>query len=390
MYKMININRSIAVALRVAQNIRNDRRMIALIFLAPVVAMLLFGYSFGGTLKNAPLIVVSNDTGYVQPSNHSTIYISKLILQNLNENPDNVSYRIIYMTNLESAMNALREGKAYAVIVFPENISKQLLGVCSGPEVCSGDSIINLYVDNSNIVGGDSTVGAVQDAALVVQSEFGLNRIADHISVVDLYGSVSFMDYFLPGVISFAVFLLPTKLTLISFVEERSRGTLERLLSTPATPGEVVLGYALTLGLVAIMQSIILIVVGIVVFGIIIRGSVLLLLLTVTLLALSSQSIGILLSTLARRETQAVQLIPFIVLPALLLTSVLRPIQELPGYIQPFSYLLPPTYAVDALRSVMIKGSGITVIWPELFTLVIFSAFPLYLASYVLKRESRS
>src|SRR5579875_2894691 len=236
MYKMININRSIAVALRVAQNIRNDRRMIALIFLAPVVAMLLFGYSFGGTLKNAPLIVVSNDTGYVQPSNHSTIYISKLILQNLNENPDNVSYRIIYMTNLESAMNALREGKAYAVIVFPENISKQLLGVCSGPEVCSGDSI----------------VGAVQDAALVVQSEFGLNRIADHISVVDLYGSVSFMDYFLPGVISFAVFLLPTILTLISFVEERSRGTLERLLSTPATPGEVVLGYALTLGLVAI------------------------------------------------------------------------------------------------------------------------------------------
>ena len=381
--------RALAVSEKVAQNIWNDKRIITLIILAPIIAMLLFGYSFGGTLHNAPIIVVNDDAGYKAPDSNSTVYISSLFLANLDINPDNVNYKILQMTSFGKAVQSVKNGDAYAAIFFPENLSRDVfVGLTNSTSNQGNSSAITVALDNSNIVGGDSTEGAVESAATLVQETLGVNVVLDRLNVENLFGNnIGFYDYFLPGVISFAVFLLPLILTLISFVDERTSGTLERVFSTPLTPGEMVLGYAIAFGLIGIIQSIVLIAVGIAAFQIIIAGNIFLALAIVAILALASQSFGILLSSLAKRQIQAVQLIPFIVLPGLLLTGILRPVQELPLWLQPLSFALPPTYAVNSLRDVMIKGSGISSVWTGVLALLIFSLIFLFMATIILNKR---
>ena len=85
------------------------------------------------------------------------------------------------------------------------------------------------------------------------------------------------------------------------------------------------------------------------------------------ILAIVSQAFGILLSSLAKREAQAVQFIPFIILPVFLLSGIFWPIQAIPLWLRPLSYFVPPTYAVDACRSIFLKGWGISKVWPDIW-----------------------
>jgi ABC-2 type transport system permease protein len=116
-------------------------------------------------------------------------------------------------------------------------------------------------------------------------------------------------------------------------------------------------------------------------------GNVLLAFLVVALLAVVSQALGILLSSLAKREGQAVQFIPFIILPVFLLSGVFWPIEAIPAWLRPLSYLVPPTYAVDACRAVILKGWGLDKIWIDVAVLVAFAALFLVMAALSLKRK---
>jgi ABC-2 type transport system permease protein len=114
---------------------------------------------------------------------------------------------------------------------------------------------------------------------------------------------------------------------------------------------------------------------------------VLLAFISVALLAVVSQALGILLSSLAKREAQAIQFFPFLILPAFLLAGVFWPVEAIPGWLRPFCYLVPPYYAVDANRAVMLKGWGLGQIWPDYLALAVFAAVFLGLAVLMLKRR---
>ena len=202
-----------------------------------------------------------------------------------------------------------------------------------------------------------------------------------------IYGKdADFIDFFVPGILAFVVYLLTTILTLITFVGERSNGTLERVLASPVTEGEIVTGYAITFGTFGILQVALLLVIAILVFNIMVVGNVLLAFLAVAILAVTCQALGILLSSLAKRPEQAIQFFPFVILPAFLLSGVFWPIQAIPEWLRPLSYLVPPTYAVDACRAVMLKGWGLDRIWFDLVALVIFAIVFMGLAVFSLRR----
>jgi ABC-2 type transport system permease protein len=201
--------------------------------------------------------------------------------------------------------------------------------------------------------------------------------------------NAEFIDMFVPGIMAFAIFLLTTLLTLISFVGERTQGTLERLMATPLTESEIVFGYGLAFGIMGMMQALILLTVGIVVFDIIIVGNIILAFLIVALLAVVSQALGILLSSAARREAQAVQFLPLIVLPAFLLAGIFWPVEAIPAWLRPASYLIPPTYAVNGLRSVMLRGWGLEHVWLEISVLLLFAVVFLGGAITMLKRSRK-
>lgn len=139
------------------------------------------------------------------------------------------------------------------------------------------------------------------------------------------------------------------------------------------------MGYALTFGSFAVAQSTLLFLSGIVAFGISITFSGFLSALFIIVLeAIGSQAFGILLSGFAKRADQAVQLLPFVVLPALTLTGTIQPLDVMPTWLQQLSYLLPPTYGAVALRDVLIKGWSLGQIW--IYSVVLLAFAVVFLA----------
>ena len=178
-----------------------------------------------------------------------------------------------------------------------------------------------------------------------------------------------------PAIVGFLAYFFVYLLTGVSFLRERTGGTLERLMATPVTRGEIVTGYTLGFGLFAVIQVALLMVwvlgmievpavgpmpsfsVGL---GVASAGSPFLAFLVVVLVALGAVSLGIFASTFARTELQIIQFIPLVISPQFLLSGVLFPVSSLPDVIQPIALVLPLTYAVDGLRQVFIRGADLS------------------------------
>jgi ABC-2 type transport system permease protein len=271
----------------------------------------------------------------------------------------------------------VRDGDAFAVIVFPEDFTESVLS--------GGTATIDLDLDKSNINVANSITKAVNEALLATMDEMG-KQLPININTVAVYGAnAKFMDFFVPGIMAFVVYLITTLLTLVAFVGERTSGTLDRMLATPLTEREIVMGYAITFSIIGTGQALLLLIIGILVFKITVVGNILLAFLVIALLAVVSQALGILLSSTAKREAQAIQVLPFVILPAFLLSGIFWPVEAIPTWLRPLSYLVPPTYAVDASRSVMLKGWGIGKIWIDIVALLAMAAFFLAMAVWSLK-----
>ena len=221
-----------------------------------------------------------------------------------------------------------------------------------------------------------------------------------------VYGSATadILDTFAPALIGFFGFFFVFVLTGISFLRERIGGTLERLLATPVSRGEIVLGYSLGFGLFATIQVLVLLgwtllsvqvaAVGPVPafsigLAVPVAGSPLLAFLVVILLALGAVSLGILLSTFARTELQVVQFIPLVIVPQALLSGVLFPVSSMPEILQAIARVLPLTYATDGLRQVVIRGAdlGYRALQVDVLVLAAFVAVFAVLASATIRRE---
>ena len=380
----MNLSRTLAVTKRVFKDVKNDKRTIALILIAPIFAMFVFGLAFSGNVEDVSTIIVNHDNGFVSPSGQNTS-ISKDIISNLNTSVMNITY----MTDDAAATKEVQDGKSYAVIIFPENFTQEIIQSQTGTNSGNSSSSTEITIkDDESIVNIKTAItGSVADAVTTTMENNGVNPPVK-LSTDPIYGqNAQFIDFVVPGVMGFIVYLLTTLLTLLAFVGERTSGTLERLLSSPIRESEMVGGYAIAFGIIGTVQAAFLLLVAIAVFRITVIGDVFLAFLVVALLAVVSQALGILLSNLAKTEGQAVQFVPFIILPVFLLSGVFWPIQAIPVWLRPLSYLVPPTYAVDACRAVLLKGWGLSQLWPDILALILFAVLFLILATLSLKRR---
>jgi ABC-2 type transport system permease protein len=160
-------------------------------------------------------------------------------------------------------------------------------------------------------------------------------------------------------------------------------------MASPLRRGEIVLGYMLGFGLVALVQSLLVLVFALTVLRIHNEGNVLLIFLLEALLAIGAVNLGIFLSMFARTEFQAVQFIPIVLVPQVLLSGILFPIANEPGPLQYLSNVLPLTYAVYGMRDVMLKGAGLGSggLLLDLGVAVVFAAAMILLASTTLRRR---
>lgn len=173
----MNLRRIFAVTKRVFKDIKNDRRTIGLILIAPIFAMFVFGLAFSGNVEDIPVVVVNHDKG-LQAPNGENIFLSDKILSNL----DNETLKIEYMDDEDKAISKVKDGDAYAVIIFPENFTKNAyLGIGNlSPSSMHTLSFppqaqITIKDDESITTIKNSIIGAVQDAITKTMEEDGMN-----------------------------------------------------------------------------------------------------------------------------------------------------------------------------------------------------------------------
>lgn len=376
----MNLQRVMAIARKNLRSLKHDRRTVGFIVLMPLLLITLFGYTFGGEIKDLKVQVVNLD---VAPAGTS---ISTAIVTSL-EGRDVLSIERIYTaeTGIAEARAEVEDADIYAVIVFERNFTAEVVSTASSE---GGVPVpISVIMDGTNPNIAQAIINEIQAAVRMVLEQSG---IAVPITIASelVYGEgAEFIDFFAPGVMGLAAMLITFMLSIVSFIHERTTHTLERLLATPATEGDVVAGYALAFGLVGLMQSCVILGAGLLLFQIQVVGSTLLALLVIFLLGVGHQGLGFVLSSRARSEFQAIQFIPLILFPSILLSGVFWPIEAVPSFLRPVSLFLPLTYAIEGCRSVMIRGWGIGQIWPQVVVLLLFALAMLLLSTWSLKRR---
>ncbi len=240
----------------------------------------------------------------------------------------------------DAALDALKSGRADAIIEFQENSAQ-------------------VTVEGSDPTRTGTIVGQVQAALTHLILETPLTSF---VKIEYLYGGPQYtlLDYLAPVLIAFFAFFFIFLLACVSFLRERTSGTLERLLASPLTRVELVLGYLGGFAVFALLQALVILAFTVFVLKVQYRGNLATIFLVEAVLVVVAVSLGLAISAFARNELQAVQFIPLVILPQAFLSGFLVPVDQLSDWLRPISTILPLTYATEALRSVMVKGYALT------------------------------
>jgi ABC-2 type transport system permease protein len=382
----MNLLRVAAVFRRIVAQFRRDPRSMGLLFVAPLAIIALLGLVLGNQQNTTVRLAVVNES--TQPV--VSVAVASKLEDALGGQPNIVVDRTV--GDDATARQMLKDKKLDLVVVLP-------------PEFSAQNRTIHLLTLGLNPTGEASALPAVQKALINVM--VGTGGVAlPTIERSTVYGSpdATQLDTLAPVVVGFFTYFFVFILTGISFLRERIGGTLERLLATPVSRAEIVLGYSLGFGFFATLQ------VGLVLafvlgrleipalgpvsafaigLGVRTAGNPLIAYLLVLVLGLGAVSLGIFLSTFARTELQILQFIPIVIVPQAVLGGFFWPIDQLPSLLQPVARVLPVTYAIDGLRQVMIAGADLTSgqVLFDLAVLTGIAAIFVVLASATIRRE---
>ena len=233
--------RLLAVTERIFRNLKNDKRTLVEIFVAPIFIMLVFGTAFSSEVRDVSVVIVNNDQGLSVPLGNMPSKLSDNIISNLNTSVT----RVEYANNVSQAVNMVEDGKAYGVIIFPNNFTRDFYSKAQNRSN-SDNATVELRLDRSNSNVADAISKTVTAAVFKTMTDIGSEAPISVDAGNAIYAqNARYIDFFVPGVMAFTVYQLTTLLTLIAFVGERTSGTLYRLMSSPLKETEIVTGYAL-------------------------------------------------------------------------------------------------------------------------------------------------
>ena len=198
------------------------------------------------------------------------------------------------------------------------------------------------------------------------------------------------LDHIAPALLATLALFFSFLLTGISFLRERSQGTMERLTASPVSRLDIVVGYLLGFFVFALTQTLIIVLFTIYVLGINYHSDLWQVFVFQIVVITVAVNLGIFISTFARNEFQMIQFIPLIIVPQIFLSGVIWPVEQMPDYLQLLSTILPLKYAVDGLRDIMLAGKSLLDVTLELSVLVGFAIIMSILAATTLRRGAAS
>ncbi|MGZ7043898.1 MAG: ABC transporter permease [Methanobacterium sp.] len=369
---------------------RHKPRLIS-ILLFPIIMITLFGYGMGGTLENIPVVIVEQSHGQVTDST-----INAMKAMSLYDIKDIV-------TDPDKGKQMVQNGQVKAAIILPANYDNMqdskpksvMVDVDSSDQMATSavvpatqalfnqisNQIALQKIEAMNLTPSRSvqasTIQAQQNNVQVSQAQpINFQNIMNSINfqINKMYGDIKYIDFLVPAVIGMTVLFGCMFGMGEALAGERERGELARLFMTPTSVATVVGGKIISKLTIEIVRAIILIVAAIVLFGIVINGSIALMFLVLFLGALCFVGFGIMISARVSTQEDYMQMVMPITMPMMFVSGVFYPIETMPWFFQKLAYILPLTYVNDALRAVMLKGVGIGGIWIDIVVLLGFTA----------------
>ncbi len=356
-----------------------DPRTLVFIFLMPIMQLVLLGFVNNTDIRNVPTVVFNQDNSSA----------SRALLDSFNATG---YFSFDYAVYSQVEVNDLIDsGKASVGIVIPPNY---------GSNLATGKTAdVLVLLDGAN----PTIAGSVLSAAALVGQAHGASVRTKQLSLrgpvggagsspVDvrtrvLYNPDLLASYNLvPGLVAMILFQTATSLTALAIVKERERGTIEQLIVTPIRSWELIVAKIIPYILVSFANTVLIMAVATFLFGVPLRGSLVLLFSLVGLYLLPTLGLGLLISTAARTQQQAQLMTMPIMLPSMMLSGVFFPISSMPVFLQAVGNLLPLTYFVYILRSIVVKGVGLNMIMPQVIALTIFAIALLGLAAMRFKK----
>ncbi|MGD9093547.1 MAG: ABC transporter permease [Anaerolineales bacterium] len=341
-----------------------DPRTLALAMIMPIMQLFLMGYAATNDVRNVPLGIYDQDRG---PEARALLDAYRTADY----------FRLAYDVDSEDELRHLIEsGQTRAGLIIPPDYGQRLQ---------SGDwAQVALILDGSDPTTASTSLSAVQligqQHATRIMVE-RLNRLGQFDAVhlpVEVrtrvwYNPDLISAYFMiPGVIGMILFTLTSILTATAIVRERERGTIEQLIVTPIRSWELVVGKLLPYVILAFLNTLEVLIIGAFWFKVPVRGNVGLLLLLSGLFLLSSLGIGLLASTIAKTQQEAMLTVFMLLLPSLFLAGFFFPIEAMPRFLQLLSYLTPLRYYLVIIRSILLKGVSADALRFEIIALTIF------------------
>ena len=341
--------RTIAIAKKVIKELLRDKRTLALMFIAPVFIMWLMNLMFSAsTTVNVKLATQDLPTGLVTKMDEL-------------DHVDVETYQ-----DLDQAKKALADEKVDAVISYKDGEYQVDYANTDASKTTMTRQVLRTSIVNE---GTDQLLSRVKQAL----PQLKLDAKAPEIKESYQYGdkNTGFFARMIPILIGFVVFFFVFLISGMALLKERTSGTLERLLATPVKRSEIVYGYMLSYGIIAIFQTAVVVLAAIWLLDVEVVGSILNVIIVNVVLALVALAFGILLSTLAKSEFQMMQFIPLVIMPQLFFSGII-PLSSMGEWAPTVGKFLPLTYSGDAISQIILYGHNLGDILSNLGVLMIF------------------
>jgi len=357
-------------------HIRRDPRTLFIMIVQPLVMLILLGYAATTDIEHLHTAVYDGD---------KTPQSRALIEAYQNSNYFDI---VAYVPREQDLAYLIDHGDVRGALVIPAGYGQQM--------VAQEQVDVAFLIDGSDPTAANTIFSASQSVGQAVTTKLIEQRLgtsADNIPGVEVRPRVWYNPnlksayFMIPGLIVLVLFVFTILFTATSIVRERELGTIEQLIITPIRPIELVVAKVVPYVLVSFVVVMEVLTVGVLLFGVPINGSVALLLGLAALFLLTSLGVGILVSSIATTQQEALLMTIATALPTVYLSGFLFPIEAMPRWLQYVTYLVPARYALVIMRGIILKGVGLEILFEQVVAVLIFSTLVLILAATRFKKK---
>ncbi|HSD37077.1 MAG TPA: ABC transporter permease [Rhodocyclaceae bacterium] len=356
----MNLGRFYAIMLKEFIQLRRDRLTFAMMIGIPIIQLTLFGFAINSDPKDLPTAIVAQEQGS----------FTRSIVRAL----ENSGYFKVVAgdASMAEADRLLAEGKVQFALTIPAGFAR---AVSRGERPA-----LLLEADATDPAATGSAIAAVQQLAQTALAHDLTGPLARPVAASRFelrihrrYNPEGITQYnIVPGLMGVILTMTMIMMTSLGVTREVERGTMENLLATPVLPIEVMIGKIAPYIFIGYVQVFVILLAARYVFNVPFEGSFMLLMLCLLIFISANLAVGITISSVARTQTQAMQMTFFVFLPSILLSGFMFPFRGMPQWAQAIGEVLPLTHFLRLIRGVMLKGNGVVELWPEVWPLLLF------------------